>query len=304
MSRHGDRQRAARGRGHRALGRPVRAAVLAPLPAARAHRPADRLVAAAPALLVVGGAGGDRRGAAAAPTSGICLLFLIGAVAMRGAGSHLQRHRRPRHRRPGRAHAPAPRSPRGRSAAAPAAVFLRGPGADRARGAAAVQRVGDRASGCARCVLGGDLPVHEARHRLAAGGARAGLRLGRADGLGGGVRPPRLAGRSCSTRARICWTIGYDTIYALQDIEDDAIAGIRSTARLFGRRVAAGVGRLLRPGGDACSAGGARGRGRRLRRRLSASRPSRRISPGRSRARRSRRARCAAPCSGRTGTPA
>lgn len=31
------------------------------------------------------------------------------------------------------------------------------------------------------------------------------------------------------------WTLGYDTIYALQDIEDDALAGVRSTARLFGR---------------------------------------------------------------------
>ena len=30
------------------------------------------------------------------------------------------------------------------------------------------------------------------------------------------------------------WTIGYDTIYALQDARDDAIVGIRSTARLFG----------------------------------------------------------------------
>jgi 4-hydroxybenzoate polyprenyltransferase len=33
----------------------------------------------------------------------------------------------------------------------------------------------------------------------------------------------------------ILWTIGYDTIYALQDIEDDAIIGVKSTARLFGR---------------------------------------------------------------------
>lgn len=32
----------------------------------------------------------------------------------------------------------------------------------------------------------------------------------------------------------IFWTMGYDTIYAIQDIEDDAIAGIRSTARMFG----------------------------------------------------------------------
>ena len=37
--------------------------------------------------------------------------------------------------------------------------------------------------------------------------------------------------------AAISWTIGYDTIYALQDSSDDAIAGIKSTARLFGARV-------------------------------------------------------------------
>lgn len=32
----------------------------------------------------------------------------------------------------------------------------------------------------------------------------------------------------------ICWTIGYDTIYAHQDKEDDALVGVKSTARLFG----------------------------------------------------------------------
>jgi len=35
--------------------------------------------------------------------------------------------------------------------------------------------------------------------------------------------------------AAFCWTLGYDTIYALQDARDDAIVGIKSTARLFGR---------------------------------------------------------------------
>jgi 4-hydroxybenzoate polyprenyltransferase len=30
------------------------------------------------------------------------------------------------------------------------------------------------------------------------------------------------------------WTLGYDTIYALQDMEDDALAGVKSTALLFG----------------------------------------------------------------------
>lgn len=34
----------------------------------------------------------------------------------------------------------------------------------------------------------------------------------------------------------IFWTMGYDTIYAVQDIDDDAIAGIGSTARMFGAR--------------------------------------------------------------------
>jgi 4-hydroxybenzoate polyprenyltransferase len=34
----------------------------------------------------------------------------------------------------------------------------------------------------------------------------------------------------------ISWVIGYDTIYAHQDAEDDALIGIKSTARLFGAR--------------------------------------------------------------------
>jgi len=34
--------------------------------------------------------------------------------------------------------------------------------------------------------------------------------------------------------AAIVWTIGYDTIYAHQDKEDDELIGVRSTARLFG----------------------------------------------------------------------
>ncbi|WP_279481588.1 4-hydroxybenzoate octaprenyltransferase [Aureimonas sp. SK2] len=34
----------------------------------------------------------------------------------------------------------------------------------------------------------------------------------------------------------VLWTVGYDTIYAHQDREDDALVGVRSTARLFGRR--------------------------------------------------------------------
>ena len=40
----------------------------------------------------------------------------------------------------------------------------------------------------------------------------------------------------------IAWVVGYDTIYALQDIEDDEVVGIKSSARFFGERVKPGVG--------------------------------------------------------------
>ena len=36
--------------------------------------------------------------------------------------------------------------------------------------------------------------------------------------------------------AAILWDLGFDTVYAHQDREDDALAGIRSTARLMGER--------------------------------------------------------------------
>ena len=36
----------------------------------------------------------------------------------------------------------------------------------------------------------------------------------------------------------IAWTVFYDTIYAHQDAEDDALIGVKSTARLFGRDTA------------------------------------------------------------------
>ncbi len=39
----------------------------------------------------------------------------------------------------------------------------------------------------------------------------------------------------------VCWVIGYDTIYALQDREDDALIGVRSSALALGRRVRLGV---------------------------------------------------------------
>jgi len=39
----------------------------------------------------------------------------------------------------------------------------------------------------------------------------------------------------------IAWVIGYDTLYAIQDIEDDALVGVKSSARRLGRHAALGV---------------------------------------------------------------
>ncbi len=54
----------------------------------------------------------------------------------------------------------------------------------------------------------------------------------------GRIDPPALA----LYVGAVLWTVAYDTIYAVQDIEDDAVAGIRSTTRLFGERTKAAVG--------------------------------------------------------------
>jgi len=40
----------------------------------------------------------------------------------------------------------------------------------------------------------------------------------------------------------IAWVIGYDTLYAIQDIEDDALVGVKSSARRMGDKAPLGVG--------------------------------------------------------------
>ena len=40
----------------------------------------------------------------------------------------------------------------------------------------------------------------------------------------------------------IFWVIGYDTLYAIQDIEDDELVGVKSSARALGDRARLGVG--------------------------------------------------------------
>jgi 4-hydroxybenzoate polyprenyltransferase len=67
--------------------------------------------------------------------------------------------------------------------------------------------------------------------------------LGRAFSEGGGV----VTHFSLSWAAvllyasGIFWTLGYDTIYAIQDIEDDALAGVKSSTRRLGEHVQKGV---------------------------------------------------------------
>jgi len=39
----------------------------------------------------------------------------------------------------------------------------------------------------------------------------------------------------------VCWVIGYDTIYAIQDKEDDELVGVKSSALALGERTKAGV---------------------------------------------------------------
>ena len=39
----------------------------------------------------------------------------------------------------------------------------------------------------------------------------------------------------------IAWVVGYDTLYAIQDIEDDALVGVKSSARRLGDKAAVGI---------------------------------------------------------------
>ena len=42
----------------------------------------------------------------------------------------------------------------------------------------------------------------------------------------------------------VAWVIGYDTLYAIQDMEDDALVGVKSSARRLGDKAPLGVGIL------------------------------------------------------------
>jgi 4-hydroxybenzoate polyprenyltransferase len=53
----------------------------------------------------------------------------------------------------------------------------------------------------------------------------------------GAVEPPAVL----LYASGIFWTLGYDTIYAIQDLEDDALAGVKSSARRLGAKAPRGV---------------------------------------------------------------
>jgi 4-hydroxybenzoate polyprenyltransferase len=40
----------------------------------------------------------------------------------------------------------------------------------------------------------------------------------------------------------VAWVVGYDTVYAIQDVEDDALVGVKSSARRLGDKAALGIG--------------------------------------------------------------
>ena len=55
-----------------------------------------------------------------------------------------------------------------------------------------------------------------------------------------GHRIARLARRFCRFGS-IAWVVGYDTLYAIQDIEDDALVGVKSSARRLGDKAPLGI---------------------------------------------------------------
>ena len=66
--------------------------------------------------------------------------------------------------------------------------------------------------------------------------AMLGLTFGWGAPMGFAAATGRLDGTAALLyAAAIAWILGYDTVYAHQDREDDALIGVRSTARLFGR---------------------------------------------------------------------
>ena len=65
--------------------------------------------------------------------------------------------------------------------------------------------------------------------------------MGGAGRLAGGDGQP-VAGPLLLWFGSIAWVVGYDTLYAIQDIEDDALVGVKSSARRLGDKAPLGIG--------------------------------------------------------------
>ena len=89
---------------------------------------------------------------------------------------------------------------------------------------------------------------------MAAGVARPGLLLGRAGRLAGGDRRPVDGPPLLLWFGSIAWVVGYDTLYAIQDIEDDALVGVKSSARRLGDKAPLGIGDILLRSRCSCGA--------------------------------------------------
>ena len=216
----------------RQLGRPVHAAALAPLCAAGAARPADRLVAAAPALLVGPDAGADRQGGGV-PNLWYALLFLVGAIVMRGAGCTLNdiadrdfdaKVARTRSRP----------IPSGQVSVKAAFVFLVAAVPRSASSSCPVQLAHGRARrGLAAARR--HLSLHEALHLLAADLPRPCLQLGGAGRLErrsiGGLQPAR---RSSSISAASPGRLPMTRSMRIRTTRTTSLIGVKSTALKFG----------------------------------------------------------------------
>ena len=64
--------------------------------------------------------------------------------------------------------------------------------------------------------------------------------MGRAGRVAGGCRRLETPARGF-TLGTVAWVIGYDTLYAIQDLEDDALVGVKSSALRLGESAPVGV---------------------------------------------------------------
>src|SRR6185312_14398505 len=145
-------------------------------------------------------------------------------------GLHVQRHRRPRHRRQGRAHA------------RPADSVRRGEPAQCAAGLLILLQLNllSIELGVASLALIAAYPFMKRITWWPQ--AWLGLTFNWGALMGFAAQTGTIdIGDAMLYAGLFFWTLGYDTIYAHQDKDDDALIGVKSTARLLGERSGAWI---------------------------------------------------------------